>query len=247
MKYEESQLWKRVQQKDRDAICMLVEKYKSVTKHFALSLPYYPLEQGDVLTCNYLGLWAAVERFNPQHGCKLAIYARPFIKGIVFRERLKAQERSSYLTRKLVLLQNAYEALTAKYNREPTVSELAAWLHVQQKTVTGWILASEYATVESLDAARQEDGIPLHELLADPNSSTPHAYFEILDFAQDLCSKQLNPTQKKILDLKLTNIYLSQREIANKIHINQGTVSRNSHYITNKANKLLDNNSEDIA
>ncbi|WP_395145522.1 sigma-70 family RNA polymerase sigma factor [Armatimonas sp.] len=205
----------------------LVEQHAPFVAWTVSRLPHAPLTREDALQHGHIGLIYAIERFDTRRGTKFTTFAHYCIKSEVRRGRIIESPLPSHVIRCLVKMQDAYEELLATLGREPSLAEIAARLGVQEKTVEGWTKFDERATAESLDAARPGcEDITLHDLLADPTAQAAFDRIDDLALVTDFRDNHANEKQRVLIDTMKDNLDMGQEKLAEKLNVNQTTVSR---------------------
>jgi RNA polymerase sigma-B factor len=142
----------------------LIVMHEPLLRHLCRRYTRAGIECDDILQAGTMGLIAAVDGYDPEHGAAFASYAAPHILGEV-RRHLRDETstirapRSVHAARATVL--DATEALHASLNRYPTVAELSAFTGITEERV---LEVLEHQHPDSLDEItpvrepRVEDG-----------------------------------------------------------------------------------------
>jgi RNA polymerase sigma-B factor len=182
----------------------------------------------DIMQVGTIGLIKAVDRFDLDRGVEFTSFALPTIIGEVkrfFRDTSWAAHVPRRLQEARIDIARASEALGKKLGREPTPSEIAAELNVNDSEVVEAQTATENAyTASSLDAVANDDdaegSLAAHVGRADPG----------MERVDDLVSLKplidgLNERDRTILSLRF-GAELTQAEIADRIGVSQMHVCR---------------------
>lgn len=184
----------------------------------------------DLLQVGCLGLIRAIERFELSKGHAFSSFALPYIRGEI-QHYLRDRGSSVRIPRRWLTLQRQGVAiarnLQAKYNRQPTDSEVAAALKLSTEEWQEIKLACQNKAPISLDTpVRDEDECAtcLAELVPDPKyRSFQLAQEDQIRLQQALV--QLENRTREILEFVF--LYdLTQKEVAERLDISVVTVSR---------------------
>ena len=126
--------------------------YKIINKYST----YFELE--DLYQVATIGIIKAANNYKGEYDTKFTSYAYPYILGEVIKyineyRPIKISRNYKILYLKII---KAKTLLTQKLMKEPTNSELALYLELDEKVITETLLA--YADVDSLDRIIMEDG-----------------------------------------------------------------------------------------
>jgi len=173
------------------------------------------IDRDDILQAGTVGLIAAVDGYDPEHGAAFASYAAPHILGEV-RRHLRDETstirapRSVHAARATVL--EATEALHASLNRYPTVAELSAFTGITEERVLETL---EHQHPDSLD-----DITPIREPRVEDGT-------DAVDYWQSVgrALANLPERERQILTLRYFD-ELSQSAVAEQLGISQMHVSR---------------------
>ena len=195
----------------------------------------------DLVQVGTIGLIKAIDRFEPERGLEFTTYATPTILGEIkrhFRDKgwsVRVPRRLQELSAKVT---QANEALTRRYQRTPSVEEVANYLEVSVDEVLEAMESSEaYASV-SLEArgSDDEDAPALIDRVGQIDSD-----YEALDDKMVLSGAlaKLEPNERMLVELRFVE-GLTQSQIAERMGMSQVQVSRLLH-------KTLERMRKDIA
>jgi RNA polymerase sigma-B factor len=193
------------------------------------SIPYEDLEQ-----CGYLGLIAAIERFDPTQGCAFSSFAVPYIRGEILhflRDRatpVKIPRRWQQLNQEG---QKIRQALTASLGHQPSEQNIAQHLNLSVEEWRAVRLAMLNRAPLSLSAtthyghqSSNETSMTLGDMLVDPQEQTRQRIEEDrLELQQAL--NQLEDKTRQMIEGVFLN-QLTRQEVAHQIGVSPITVSR---------------------
>ncbi len=215
--------------KEKSAVHLnsVVEAGSALVRHFALLYSKTGMDE-DLVQAGYVGLLKALERFDPGRGVRFSTYASCCITGEI---RHELRWRNAFDRPKWVVeLQGRIIAATQKLMQEkdelPSLPELAAALNIREAEIR-----------EAMRAGR----VPFHELELAQLKSLRYESFQ-LPLEDRILIRQalhsLSELQRKVIYL----IYyrdLTQQQVAEKLGINQRSVSRLLHKGLDIINKYI--------
>ncbi len=176
-----------------------------------------------------IGLMKALRRFDPDRGTAFSTYAASMILGEM--RMLRRQEAALHVPRTEEALrrriQEAESALTARFRREPTVTELADEMQMEPAEL---MLHMESLSVSSTDE-ESPGGTALSELLADPEDWQKR--IELRDILSRL------PEKDRQLVLLRHRAGLTQTEAGQRLGMSQMQVSRREKVIRTLLKRAL--------
>ena len=197
----------------------------------------YDLE--DLFQIGSIGLLKSIDKFDLSFNVKFSTYAVPMIVGEI--KRFLRDDGMLKVSR--TLKETAYKArvlkeeLLKEFNREPTISEIAAGLDMEVEEVAYALESS--AEVESLNAViYRGDGKPI--TLSEKIDEAPAAQNNLVDkmVLTELIDRLL-PIERELITMRYFEDH-TQTEIAEALHISQVQVSRIEKRILKKMKLMLD-------
>ncbi|ARX83977.1 RNA polymerase sigma factor [Streptomyces alboflavus] len=184
-----------------------------------------PME--DIIQVGTIGLIKAIDRFELSRGVEFPTFAMPTIVGEIkrfFRDTSWSVRVPRRLQELRLDLAKAGDELAQKFDRAPTVAELAERLGISNEEVVEGMAASNAYTASSLDAQPEEDDS--EGALADRIGYEDHG-LEGIEYVESLkpLIAELPPRDRKILSLRFV-ANMTQSEIGEELGISQMHVSR---------------------
>ena len=182
---------------------------------------------GDDLTqIAFLGMWKAIQRFDPSYGRDFLSYAVPTIKGEIkryFRDNGWAVRPPRRIQEVQGKVSAAQEELTQQLGRSPKPSEVAQYLEVPIEDIVEALSTDGCFTPTSLDTpVGSEESGTLGELISDTDEELSAAEARVM----------LAPAVRRLSDRDQRILYLrffkqwTQEQIAQDIGVTQMQVSR---------------------
>lgn len=179
----------------------------------------------DLFQVGMIGLIKAIENFDTSYGLRFSTYAVPLIIGEMKRylrdnHQIKISRSIRDLAYKILKVKDDY---LARFQREPTVNELAKELSVDQNVIIEAMLSTN--TVSSLqEEIKNDDGnnLKMIDSLSDDKTvvSRTNEKIDLYDALDLLNQKEYQIITQRYFD------GLSQSEIAKELFISQAQVSR---------------------
>lgn len=233
------ELIKRAQKGDDGAREVLVQENMGLVWSLVRRFSNRGYDMEDLFQIGSIGLLKSIEKFDLSFNVKFSTYAVPMIVGEI--KRFLRDDGMIKVSRSLK--ETAYkvriikEELIKEYNREPTISEIAAGLDLEVEEVA--LALESNAEIESLNAViYQGDGKPI--TLSDKINEAPSEQGSIVDkmVLKELIEKLL-PIEREIITLRYFEDR-TQTEIANQLNISQVQVSRIEKRILKKLKGMMD-------
>ena len=191
----------------------------------------------DLKQVGMIGLLKAVDKYIPNPQIKFSTYATFWIRGEILEylrndKNIKPSKEILALSKKVEICR---ERLKDKFNREPSVSEIATILEEDEKNVLDAIYAKEFVLSTDYIINQDEEGkdtslydtIPYYEMGYDEDILALH--FEL---------DKLSEEEKKIIDLRYYQD-MTQSEVSKVLGTNQVNVSRCESKILQKLKKEM--------
>jgi RNA polymerase primary sigma factor len=163
---DEVRLARRAQKGDAEARRQLIVSNLRLVVSIAKKYLYYGLPLQDLIEEGNLGLMKAVERFDPERGCKFSTYATWWIRQAVTRS-LSNYGRTVripvYVTDNIAKFKRTAEELYKQHGRRPELEEIAAAMDIKIKEAKKLqSFVDEVTPLENLDSTDADSarGIP---------------------------------------------------------------------------------------
>jgi RNA polymerase sigma-B factor len=205
----------------------LVEQYAALVRSLARRFAGRgePLE--DLEQVGYLGLIAAIDRFEPELGLEFTTFATPTILGEIkryFRDKSWAVRVPRRLQETYTKVVRAQEELGQRWGRSPSVAEIAKHLELEPEEVLQALEAGPAHRAVSLDgpAPGGEEAGEMGDRIGQEDEN-----LDRIELRQLLGSalQHLTPREQEIMLLRFVE-ELPQTEVARRLGISQMHVSR---------------------
>lgn len=218
---ETTELIKLAQQGDDGAKTALLQNNLPLIKSIVKRYQNKQIEYDDLVQLGTLGFVKALNNFNPDFGVRFSTYAVPMIAGEIKRF---IRDNGAIKVSRSIKAQNQkinkfIEEYRQKEQKEPSVSEIAAFLNVDEQEVVFIMDSSKYPV--SIYAEMDEDGLTLADKLCSKESSDD--YIEKLVLREII--DKLDEREKKIIILRYYRDK-TQSEIAKELGVSQVQISR---------------------
>lgn len=181
----------------------------------------------DLYQAGYLGIINACKNYNPNQGCKFSTYAYPYILGEM--RKLVREDKGLKLSRRIsklnLMIEKAYILLSQKLMRNPSVSEIANYLEIDEYSVNEALMST--GAIKSIDEPIGDDAnCTLQEVIG---------YSENIDdliLLKESLLKLSSKDQELIRNRYIND--LTQVETSNVMNMTQVQVSRQEKKILQK-------------
>ena len=210
-------------------------KYEKLVSKIASNYSNYSNFE-DLKQVGMIGLIKALKNYKKNNTTKFSTYAYIWIKGEIL-EYIRC-DRNIKISKELLSLSKeitiASEILRNKFNREPSISEIAFFLEKDIYLIEEAILSREI--VLSCDYTLNDDSnkdISLYDVVPyyEKNYNS-----DIIDLYNEL--DRLEDGDKKLIYMRYF-LDMTQSEVSKKFGTNQVNISRREEKILNKLNKKL--------
>ena len=181
----------------------------------------------DLYQAGYLGIINACKNYNPNQGCKFSTYAYPYILGEM--RKLVREDKGLKVSRQIsklnLMIEKAYILLSQKLMRNPSVSEIANYLEIDEYSVNEALMST--GAIKSIDEPIGDDAnCTLQEVIG---------YSENIDdliLLKESLLKLSSKDQELIRNRYIND--LTQVETSNVMNMTQVQVSRQEKKILQK-------------
>lgn len=208
----------------------LVESYLYMVEILIRKYLNKGVEYDDLYQVGSMALISAVERFDPTKGYEFSSFATPTIIGEIkkyFRDKewsVKVPRRMKEISGKI---QSVKEELLSKYQRTPTITEIADYMGYSEEEVFQAMESSMAYNAFSLSQTFDESGEEGDSAAFERFAAVEDEGYNRLEYGE-MISKvlgELSDTNKFIFKQRFVEDK-SQAEIARKLGVSQMTVSR---------------------
>lgn len=233
--------------KDQEIRDILIEEHLYISEILSKKYTGRGIDYDDIYQVASIGLIYAIERYDPTKGFEFSSFATPTIIGEIkkyFRDNgwtIRVPRRIQELSKKI---SNATVSLSQKYQKTPTIDEIAEYLDSTPEEVMEAMEASKVYTPQSLDVTYEsgdENEVNLSDLIG-----VEEKYFDKIE-SNDFFKKameNLDEVERTILIDRYFN-KKTQVVIAEKLNISQMTVSRMEKKVLEKMKKELSKTMEE--
>jgi RNA polymerase sigma-B factor len=228
MRTTDHQLQRRHQAGDTRARDELIERYLPLARQLASRYRDRSEPVADLIQVAYVGLVAAVDRWDPERGTAFSTFAVPTILGQVrrhFRDNTWLVRPPRDLQELWLEVSKARDELWQEVGRSPTARDVADRLEVTVEQVSDALQLGSTRAAESLDELLrpdEPDGDTALDRAADPHDGYARADTTI---ALEQMSDVLDDRAREVVRLRYGEDLL-QREIAERVGCSQMHVSR---------------------
>lgn len=246
-KEERRELFKEYYEtKDEEIRDILIEEHLYISEILSKKYIGRGIDYDDIYQVASIGLIYAIDRYDPTKGFEFSSFATPTIIGEIkkyFRDKgwtIRVPRRIQELSKKI---QDAKVKLSQKYQRTPTIEDIANYLNSTPEEIIESMEASKVYNPQSLDVtyeSGEDKEMNLSDIIGEDEE-----YFdkiEINDFIKK-AMKDLNEVEKTILIDRYFN-KKTQVVIAKKLNISQMTVSRIEKKVLEKMKKEIEKTME---
>lgn len=199
---EEIRLAKRAQKGEREARHKLIVSNLRLVVSIAKKYLYYGLPLLDLIEEGNLGLMKAVDRYDPDRGCKFSTYATWWIRQAVTRS-LSNHGRTVripvYVTDNVARYKKTAEELYIRSGRRPEPEEVAKEMGIkvaEAKRLREFV--EDVSSLDRIETTDTDDGRGLTEMVDMNRTDRGVAQFE-LDQQMEELMNQLTPREANIL------------------------------------------------
>lgn len=236
------ELFRRYKQDgDTSARDQLIVNHLNLVRFLAAKFANRGEPLDDLVQVGTIGLIKAIDRFEPERGLEFTTYATPTILGEIkrhFRDKgwsVRVPRRLQELSAKV---NQANEALTQRYQRSPSVEEIARYLDVSVDEVLEAMESSEaYASVPLESAGSDDDDAPS---VIDRFGTLDNDLASLDDkMVLSGALAKLEPNERALVEMRFVE-GLTQSQIAERLGMSQVQVSRLLHKTLERMRKEID-------
>ena len=212
-----------------ESLSSLIDQNKNLIYKITTLFTSYSNKE-DLFQVGCIGLINAYKKYDKSFNTKFSTYAYPYILGEIsnYVKKDKGIKISREINRINSMIERASNLLTQKNMREPSISEIANYLEIDESLVVDAMI-SRYPTI-STDSVINEDGkeITVLDTIPDINNLDMNTLIALKD---ELL--KLSPFEQQLIKERYIN-NLTQTEVAYNMGISQVQVSRKEQKVLSK-------------
>jgi RNA polymerase sigma factor for flagellar operon FliA len=221
----------KIQLEDRkQIIAEFLPKIKYIVK--ALKHENLPpvVDEEDLIQVGVLGLYDAIEKYDPSRGIKLSTYAEIRIRGYIIDHLRQLDWIPRSIRSKVKNLENKITELETKLGREAKTQEIAEYLgmDIQEYMKYAEVAANKVLISLDSDVSKDDDeSLHLWEVISS-SDDTPDKVVEekeLKEILSDIILNHLNEREKLLISLYYYED-LNMKEIADIMGITESRVSQ---------------------
>ena len=211
---------------------MNIEQVISINEKliYKIATKFYDVPKEDLYQAGVIGVIKAYKNYKQNADTNFSTYAYKYIYGEMYElvNNLRSIRLSKDVLRTYKQIEKTKFLLSQKLNKEPSISEIASFLEIDELLITQIINST--STIMSLDADTER---PIYETLA---SDTKVPLSSIIDLKDSIDT--LDDQEKQIITYRYFKDY-TQSETAKIMGMSQVTVSRYEKKSLNKMYNYL--------
>jgi len=203
---DEIDLSNRVHNGDESARTTMIQANLRLVVKIARRYLYRSLPLSDLIEEGNIGLMRAVEKFDPQHGCRFSTYATWWIRQSVERAILNQGRMIRlpvHVGKEYYSMLRSSRHLSATLGREPSENEIA--LHMGKTTARIQTLLATSITTENADEMLYQDGdFTIYDITEDESVERPDVQMDhsIREKLLHTWLNQLGSNEQKVVRLR---------------------------------------------
>lgn len=223
-------LWHRANKGDKAAKKELVERNLRLVIPIAKKYFRPGLDFLDIIEEGNLGLMHAIDKFDPKKGFRFSTYGAYWIEQSIRRaidEQSKTIRIPPHAWEALRRWLREWDRLHGQLGRDPTLSEMAARLHLSARQVKGILDAAEAARgIGSLEAPLDDDeNLTVKDVISDDELYAPDRLISLFKLHDelDVALSQLPLRERQILEMRfgLNGENQTLEEVGKKLRVSR--------------------------
>lgn len=211
-----------------DNLTNLIDENKNLIYKISTLFTGYSNKE-DLFQVGCIGLINAYKKYDSSYNTKFSTYAYPFIFGEInsYVKRDKGIKISRDISRLNSSIEKASILLTQRLMREPTVSEIASYLEIDEYLVAD-ALISRYPTLSFDSFINNDNDMTLFDVVPDIDSMDMNTLVALKEELNKLSDDERDIINKRYI------MNFTQSEVASEMGISQVQVSRKEQKVLSK-------------